>query len=66
MKEETRQTKRHSNKIEKSRCLKDIEKYNFPHRTVDIWDGLKEEVTATNIQKFKGMLNIWIYGDKTL
>ena len=46
---------RHSRKIRKSRCLKDIKKYSFPHRIiiiVDTWNGLKEEVvTATKIHK---------------
>ena len=63
MKEETR----HSRKIKKSQCLKDIKKYSFPHRIVDTWNGLKEDVvTATNIHKFKEMLDIWRYGDRTL
>ena len=43
---------RHSRKIRKSQCLKDIKKYSFPHRIVDKWNGLKEEVvTATKIHK---------------
>ena len=51
----------------KSWYLKDIKRYSFPHRTVDIWNELKEEVvTATNIHKFKEMLDIWRYGDRTL
>ena len=53
--------------MKKNQCLKDIKKYRFPHRTVDTWNGLKEEVvTATNIHKFKEMLDIWRYGDTTL
>ena len=51
----------------KSRCLKDTKKYSFPHRIVDTWNGLKEEVvTETNIHKLKEMLDIWRYGDRTL
>ena len=43
------------------------QKSSFPHRTVDIWNGLKEEVaTATNMHKLKEMLDIWRYGDRTL
>ena len=34
---------------------------------MDTWNGLKGEVvTATNIHKFKEMLDIWRYGDRTL
>ena len=56
-----------SRKIRKSRCLKDTKKDSFPHRIVDTWNGLKEEVvTATNIHKFKEMLDIWRYGVRTL
>ena len=65
--EETRQMRGHSRKIKKSQCLKDTRKYSFPHRIVDIWNGLKEEVfEATSIHKFKEMLDIWRYRDRTL
>ena len=67
MEEKTRQMRGHSRKIRKSRCLKDTKKYSFSHRIVDTWNGLKEEVvTSTNIHKFKEMLDIWRYGDRTL
>ena len=65
MKEETRKTKGHS-KI-RELVFKGHYTYSFPHRTVDIWNGLKEEVvTVTNIHKFKEILDKWIYGDRTL
>ena len=62
MEEETRQMRGHSKKIKKKNwCLEDIKKYSFPHRTVDIWNGLKEEVlqepTYINSRK------CWIYRD---
>ena len=67
MQEGTRQMRGHSRKIRKISCPKDTKKYSFPHRILDPWNGLKEEViTATNIHKFKEMLNIWRYGDRTL
>ena len=67
MEEETRQMRGHSRKIKKSWCLKDIKQYSFLHRIVDALNGLKEEVvTAMNIHKFKEMLDIWRYGDRTL
>ena len=60
-------TRGHSRRIRKSQCLRDIKKYSFPHRTVDIWNGLREEiVTAASIHKFKEMLDKYGYGDRTL
>ena len=59
MEEETRQMRGPSRKIKKSQCLKDTRKYSFPHRIVDTWNGLKEEIVkATSIHKFKKMLDI--------
>ena len=67
MEEETRQMKEHSRKIKKESVSKGYKMYSFPHGIVDTWNGLKEEgVTATNIHKFKEMLDIWRYGDRTL
>ena len=67
MEEETRHMRGHSRKIKKSQCVKGHKKVVFPHRIVDTWNGLKEEiVTATNIHKFKEMLDIWRYGDWSL
>ena len=57
MNEENRQIKGHL-KIRNS--LKDIRKYNFTHRTVDMWNGLNEEIiTVTSLHKFKEMLDKW-------
>ena len=48
----------HSKRIRKRQCLRDIKSYSFLHRTVDVWNGLSEEiVTAANVQKFKEMLD---------
>ena len=67
VKQEGRQTRGHSKKIRKSQCVGDIRKYSFPHRIVDTWNGLNEEVvTATNIHNFKEKLDKWRYGDRTL
>ena len=64
---DNRRTRGHSKRIRKSQCLRDIKKYSFPHRTVDIWNGLKEEiVTAANVHKFKEMLDKYRYGDRTI
>lgn len=65
--EEGRRTRGHSKKIRKSKCSGDIRKYSFPHRTVDIWNGLSEEVVAAdNVHKFKEKLDRWRHGDRTL
>ena len=66
MEEETRQMRVHSQKNKKSRCLKDTKMYSFSHRILYTWNGVKEVVTATNIHKFKKMLDIWRYEDRTL
>ena len=57
----------HLKRIRKRHCLGDTKKYSFPHRTVDDWNGLSEEiVTAASVQKFKEMLDICRYGDRTI
>ena len=44
-----------------------IRKYSFPHRTVDIWNELAEEIVkTTNIHKFKEILDKWRNGDRKL
>ncbi len=53
-------------KLKKSHCLGDIKKYSFPHRTVDIWNNLKEEVVAAkSVHMFKERLDKFGYGDRT-
>lgn len=57
----------HSMKTMKSQCLRNIQKYNFPHGTVGIWNDLSKEVfTADNLYIFKEIFNKYRYGDKTL
>ena len=61
-----RKTRGHSKKIEKSHCTGDVKKYSFPHKTVDIWNELSEEVvTSASIHVFKERLDRYRYGDKT-
>ncbi|MPC71744.1 hypothetical protein E2C01_066029 [Portunus trituberculatus] len=51
----------------KSQCLRTFKKFSFPHRTVDIWIGLSEEiVTAESVHKFKEKLDKIIYEDRSL
>ena len=44
----------HSKKLFKKRLKKDVRKFSFPHRAIDQWNVLPEEVVcANNIHKFK-------------
>ncbi|MPC68950.1 hypothetical protein E2C01_063163 [Portunus trituberculatus] len=59
-------TKGHE-KIKMMQCLKDIEKYSFPHRTVEKWNALDNgSVRAHSMYNFKEKLDKRRYGDKTL
>ncbi len=52
--------------IKKDFCRRDIKKKNFPHRVVDVWNGLKKElVQAEMISEFKAKLDIERYRDRT-
>ncbi len=55
-----------SRKLRKRRCLNNTKKYRFPHRSVEVWNGLKEEVIeAKNINQLKEKLDKYRYGDGT-
>ncbi|MPC47161.1 hypothetical protein E2C01_040896 [Portunus trituberculatus] len=42
----------------KSQCLRNIKKFSFPYGTVDIQNGLSDEiVTAESVHKFKEKLD---------
>ncbi|MPC32789.1 hypothetical protein E2C01_026118 [Portunus trituberculatus] len=38
----------------RSQCLKDIKKFSFPHRMVDIWNGLSEDIVAAESAQIQG------------
>ena len=62
---ETKHTRRHSRKIEKSQCSGDVKKFSFPHRTVDVWNGLNEEIVeADSMHTFKNKLDKFRNGDR--
>ena len=62
-----RETRGHARKIRKRQCLRNIKKFSFPHRTVDVWNGLSEEiVTAENVHIFKDKLDKFRYGDRSI
>ena len=51
-------TRGHNKKLRKDQYRRDIKKYSFPHRVIDIWNGLHEEiVNAANIRSFKAKLD---------
>ena len=64
--EQERRTRGHTKKLKKTQCFGDIKKYSFPHRTVETWNKLKEEVvTAKSVHMFKEKLDKLWYGDRT-
>ena len=54
LKFDTGSTRGHGRKLKKERCMRDIKKYSFPHRVVNAWNGLEEDVVqAISVHKFK-------------
>ncbi|MPC55178.1 hypothetical protein E2C01_049109 [Portunus trituberculatus] len=46
----------------KNQCLRNIKKFSFLHRMVDIWNGLSEEIIAAeSVHKFKEKLDKYRY-----
>ena len=61
-----RNTRGHGKKLKKDSCVRDIKKYSFPHRVVNVWNGLPENiVNAKTIHKFKAELDTTRYRDRT-
>ncbi len=59
---ETRHLRGHRKKLRKGRYLNNKKEYGFPHRSVDVWYGLKEEVIeAKNVSQLKEKLDKYIY-----
>ena len=55
---DTSVTRGHGRKLKKERCLRDIKKFSFPHRTVGMWNGLEEDiVNAASMHSFKARLD---------
>ena len=62
-----RDSRRHGKKLRKDNYRRDFKKNSFPHRTVDIWNGLDREVVcAKTIHDFKIKLDNTRYRDGTL
>ncbi|MPC68774.1 hypothetical protein E2C01_062983 [Portunus trituberculatus] len=52
--------------LKKTARRRDIKKYDFPNRSIEIWNNLDETVDETrNIHEFKAKLDDYRYGDRT-
>ena len=59
-------TRGHSLKLRKGRCLKDTKKHSFPQRSIDTWNNLTQQIiTPTSVHKFKERLEEDRNRDKT-
>ena len=57
----------HSKKLYKKSLKKDVRKFSFPHRAIDQWNALPEEVVCANsIHKFKDKYDETVLKDGTL
>ena len=64
---DTRETRGHGRKVKKSTCRRDMEMKSFPQGSVDIWNGLDQEVVqAKSITAFKDKLDKSRHGDRTV
>ena len=64
---ETGRTRGHRKRLKKENCRRDIKKYSFPHRIVDTWNGLSEDIiNAVNVHSFKAKLDETRYKDGTI
>ena len=63
---EAKNLRGHNKILHKGICLKDTKNYSFSQRSIDTWNGLKEEVImAKNVHQLKEKLNKYRYGDRT-
>ena len=59
-------TRGHGKRLKKTRCLQDVKKYSFPHRSIDAWNGLDSEtVEAGCMHDFQAKSDRERYGDGT-
>ena len=56
----------HGKKLRKGTCLRDIKKYSFPQRSVEVWNSLRQEVVeVSSVHQMKERLDKCRYGDGT-
>ena len=64
---DNRVTRGHGMKLKKSTSRRDVKKFSFPQRCVEVWNALDEEViSAKTLHNFKEKLDICRYGDGTI
>ena len=63
---ESRNLRGHKKILQKGISLNNLKKYSFPPKSINIWNGLKEEVImAKNVHQLKEKLDKYRYGDRT-
>ncbi len=55
----------HGKKLRKGNSLRDMKKYSFSQRSVDMWNKLKEVVEVRNVHQMEEKLDNYRYGDGT-
>ena len=56
----------HERRIKKDACTSDVKKYSFPHRGIEVWNGLRGEiVNATSVSQMKEHFDKCGQGDRT-
>ena len=56
----------HEKRLRKDACTSDVKKYSFPHRGVEMWNGLSGEVVkATSVSQMKERFDKCGRGDRT-
>ena len=56
----------HERRIKKDACTSDVKKYSFPHRGIEVWNGLRGEiVNATSVSQMKEHFDKYGRGDRT-
>ena len=59
-------TRGHTKKLRKGRCLNNVKKNSFPHRNIEVWNKLSEEVISVKtVHQLKEKLDKCRYGDGT-
>ena len=63
---DSRNTRGHGKKLRMDRCRRDIKKFSFPQRSIEVWNKLDTEIVhAKSISEFKAKLDKSRYGDGT-
>ena len=64
---DTRESRGHGKKLRKDNYRRDVKRNSFPHRVLDVWNELDEEVVcAETIHDFKTNLDKMRYRDGTM